>query len=599
MLFKELCEVLQKIEQTASRNETTQILVELFSNLDEIEAQIVSYLVQGRLAPLFVNSEFNLSEKGLIKIGQTIADDWSVVKIDVKRRREVLGDIGLVFEEIAAGQIQESISQIYERLWDVVNISGTGSTPEKYRVFSNIVRNLSGIEAKYIVRIITGNLRLGASVKTLLDVFSTILNGDKKGRDELDRVYGSSADIGYIAKLVYLNSDFASLSVTPGIPVLSRLVERARSFEEVIERMQKKEFIVQPKFDGLRLQIHKSEKGFENIYKDRIWYVFLKKEPSQAEFFKSESTEEKVRLFTRNLEDVTKMFPEIVSFAQTLPSSFILDSEVVGWDYKKNRFMTYQDTMSRKRKYDISQAKKNIPVRAFTFDILYYNGKDLTGLNTFQRISLLNKVIEKNGKEIEIAESEGIQTQAELEEYFNKWVGMGLEGLIAKKREGEYTPGGRDFDWIKLKKSFMTELNDTLDLVVLGYYLGSGKRAAFGMGALLCGVLNERTEMFEGMCKVGTGITDLDWKNISSRLLPLVVDGKPKNVEVGKLLEPDVWVAPEVVITVEADQITKAINKGENPLAGGYSLRFPRMIEFDREKNLDEITKISELKSIN
>ncbi|MCC7290113.1 hypothetical protein IT417_02610 [bacterium] len=592
MKFSQLVSVLESIEAVSSRNEMTAKLVELYNSLNLQEVTVVSYMLDGRVAPLFVDSEFQTSEKTFLKALQSLTSE-SV--LDLRKAR---GDIGtVVYYVLKSNGSNMEVMEVYELLWSIVNARGLGSAERKQLILVKALSDFSKLEGKFFARIVCGSLRLGASVKTLLDVFSFLFKGDKSVREELDKAYGVSADIGYIAQVVCQNrsiDDLRKIEVKPGIPILSRLVERAKSFEEITVRMGES-YVVQPKFDGLRLQIHKSVKGFGAIYSDRIWFKYLKQE-SQAGLFGGDVTQ--VKLFTRNLEDVTQMFPEIVEAAKRLKSeSFILDSEVIGWDSQRAHFKSYQDTMLRKRKYAVSKISADIPVKSFAFDLMYLDGQNQINEGTESRIGKLSLLLKSANTDILEAESVRITDEGALKENFSRWVEAGLEGLIAKLPSGGYTPGSRNFEWIKLKKSFMSGLSDSIDVVILGYYLGSGKRATFGIGALLCGVYNHEKELFESVTRLGTGVTDELWEKILVRLKPLVVKKIPRNVIVSKILEPDVWVIPEVVCTIEADDITKAITtKGvaDTP-ARGLSLRFPRMIEFDREKAVNQVTTVEEL----
>ncbi|MCK9368908.1 ATP-dependent DNA ligase [Candidatus Dojkabacteria bacterium] len=599
MNFKKFSEKLEKIEGIPSRNEMMGELVSLYKDLNLTETQIVSYLLLGRVAPLFVKSEFNYSEKSFLN---TIS---SFYKGDTQKLRKELGDIGEVAFQVIDEEKKDSgisLENMYEILWKIVKIQGNKSVEKKSILVVDTLSKLSRIEAKYFARIVCGNLRLGSSVRTLLDSFSKSIQDDKSLRDELDRAYGVCSDAGYIAKAVYSNGPHEALKgikATPGIPILPRLVERTKSFDEVMERMGEK-FFVQPKFDGLRLQIHKSEGGFEKSYQDRIWFKYVNKKENSSDLFGNTLVDD-IRLFTRNLEDVTATFPEIAVAARGIKSnSFILDSEVIGWDFKKNTFKSYQDTMTRKRKYSIGQTSENVPVKAFSFDILFFEGDDLIGVDLEKRIKMLEKLINEDTKnDIVLAKTNIVSKKEELEKNFNTWVGMELEGLIAKLRAGGYTPGGRNFEWVKLKRSFMSDLNDSIDAVILGYYSGSGKRTKFGIGALLCGVYNKERDRFESFTKLGTGITDDMWKTILDRLAPLVVKEVPKNVVISKNLMPDVLVYPEVVCTIEADDITRSVVNGiENEPARGLSMRFPRMIEFDRDAIATDTTSVEELEEM-
>jgi DNA ligase-1 len=426
-------------------------------------------------------------------------------------------------------------------------------------------------------------------------VFSFMKVGDKGIRKELDRVYGICSDPAML-----LDENWENISIQPGVPVLSRLVERVATFEEVFERLGEK-VLVQPKFDGLRCQIHKiSKKDSVNDHINMVWQSYLKKdEGSMGLFAIDEEMDVEVKLFTRNLEDVTEMFPEIVDAAKEIEvDSFILDSEVLGWNYEKKTFLTYQETMQRRRKYDVGSVRESIPVKAMIFDVLYKNGEDLSEINTFERIGILEEEFSDTTGGISLSETFEVSSVKELDEIFDDYVKRGLEGVIVKQLEGSYKPGARNYEWIKLKKSMKKGLVDTVDLTVVGYYLGSGRRNDLGFGALLGAVYNEETDSFDAICKVGTGFDDDSIRNIYEKLNEIELKNQPKDVQVYKDLIPDVWVNPSYVITVEADEVSRNIGKDFGGIGSGLSLRFPRIIDFGRDKLAQECTSVKELLSM-
>jgi DNA ligase 1 len=354
--------------------------------------------------------------------------------------------------------------------------------------------------------------------------------------------------------------------------------------------------LVQPKYDGLRCQIHKISGDMTEV-EERVWYGRLNKDES-VDMFGGGSNADNVKLFTRNLEDITEMFPEIVSAVNDLNvDSVILDSEIVGWDGKKQEFLSYQDTMTRRRKYGVNERKESIPVSAFIFDVLYHNGVSLLATTSGERFDTLNLVIDDGVEFLKRSPCDLVDSTEVLRGLFDKYVEMGLEGVIVKDFDSRYQAGVRNFEWIKIKKSIDSNLVDSVDLVVLGYYFGSGKRSKFGIGAILGGVYNPDSEMYESVTKIGTGITDLQWGIIKERLGEIKVDVVPKNVLIEDILKPDVYVSPDVVITVEADEIS--VNRSSEKVAKGLSLRFPRLIEFDRQdKGKEDVTTVEELLSM-
>lgn len=599
MKFLEVAKLFEKIDKISSRNEITEVTAEFLKGCDKNEFQILSYIMLGRVAPLFVNAEFNYSEKSLLNLLSKYTNEDLV---DIRKR---MGDIGDTVEQVwrkySAKTSTYSVSEIYEVLWKIINTKGTGSIQEKGGIILECLKKLSPLESKYFVRIICGSLRLGVNARSLLDVYSVYLAGDKSLRDVIEHAYGTCTDIGYIAGVVAGENAVEKLSnidITPGTPVLSRLVERVGSFEEAWERFNES-VLVQPKFDGLRCQIHKWSSKEDTVLIETTWSRYMKNSEPAVMLFEDPKTDVNVKLFTRNLEDVTEMFPEIVESAKSIPvESFILDSEVLGWDYSRNKFLSYQETMQRRRKYSVREKRESIPVKAFAFDILYIDQKSLVLTDTKERVEILGREFKSVKESIEIAESKVVSTLEELREYFDKSVGQGLEGIIVKKFNGGYRAGVRNYEWIKIKKSIDKELVDTVDMVIVGFDYGSGRRSDLGIGAIWCGILNEKSGTIDMISKVGTGLNDEMLKRISSNLSEIKEEKTPKNVRCSITSSPDVWVTPKYVVTVDADEITKNISNSDKEIGGGLSLRFPRLVEFDRDKLLEDITTVAELESM-
>lgn len=167
---------------------------------------------------------------------------------------------------------------------------------------------------------------------------------------------------------------------------------------------------------------------------------------------------------------------------------------------------------------------------------------------------------------------------------------------MAKKLDAVYQAGARNFNWVKFKRSAAGELADTIDAVILGYILGRGKRTAFGAGALLAGVYDQGKDEFVTVCKIGTGLTDEEWREIRARCDKIVVAERPARV--GSLITPSAWVTPKVVIEVLADEITRSPvhTCGRTESEPGYALRFPRLVNFRGEdKQAEDATTVKEI----
>ena len=171
---------------------------------------------------------------------------------------------------------------------------------------------------------------------------------------------------------------------------------------------------------------------------------------------------------------------------------------------------------------------------------------------------------------------------------------------MIKRESAIYQPGKRNFNWIKLKRAAQGSLLDTIDCVILGYYVGKGKRAKFGIGAFLVGVYDQKKEMFETVAKVGTGLSDEEWKDLKKKCEVAIIDQKPKNVTCAKELYPDVWVSPSIICTIKSDEITLSPmhTAGKQDDGPGYALRFPRFVTYRFDKSAQDATTITELKTL-
>ena len=299
-----------------------------------------------------------------------------------------------------------------------------------------------------------------------------------------------------------------------------------------------------------------------------------------------------MRIFTRNLENVTQMFPDLVKavFSEVKAQEAILDGEGIGFDPKTKKFLPFQETIKRKRKYGISLKTKEIPLKYFVFDLLYQNGKSCLKMPFSKRRQILVKTVSLKGKTIVLSPQIVIENAAKLRCYHDEQIKKGLEGVVVKKWQAPYDPGKRGYTWVKFKQEEGKKgggLTDTLDCVVMGYYQGRGKRAIFGIGGFLVGV--RRGSNFLTISKIGTGLTDKQWREMRRRCEKVKARQQPKEYQVDKNLFPNVWCLPKIVVEIEADNITRS------PIhTAGYALRFPRLVRFRDDKNPGQVTTLVE-----
>jgi DNA ligase-1 len=563
MRFDELAGYLDRLEGTSSRNELVRIVGELYGACSADEIQPVTYLVQGRLAPFFAPVEIGLGERLLIT---AIGMAYDLPKDEVTATYRRLGDLGVTAQRLApeADHPAPPVVDVHRRLAEIAASGGQGSLQRKLDLFSGLLGEMDPVSAKHLVRITTGRMRLGIGDPTVLDALSFARRGDRSLRPVLEAAYNRTSDLGLIARTLWAGDEGAveALTVTVGRPIRPQLAERLPDPESVIRKLGL--VGVQPKYDGFRVQIHR--------HGDRV------------------------SIFSRNLEDMTEMFPELVAAARRpAVESVILDGEAIAYDPDSEEYLPFQETMGRRRKQGIEQFALRAPLRAFVFDVMYRDGVDLTPLPYERRLDLVADLI--GGSDTLIAapltrtDSAEVLTRELLDN-----ISRGLEGVVAKRLDSPYQAGARNFNWVKLKRNTSGQLNDTIDVVLLGYYRGRGRRADFGAGALLAGVYDSDRDEFATISKIGTGLSDAGWREMHERARALEVDHRPARVS--SILVPDVWLRPEIVVEVLADEITPSPRHtaGRTDDQPGLALRFPRIVSFrSADKRPEDATTVREV----
>ena len=563
MTFSELSGYLDRLESTTGRNELVKTLAELYqkSSVDEIEP--LTYLIQGRLVPFFEPVEIGLGEKLVMA---AIAQAFATPVAEVAKLFGRLGDLGLVAANLSAHGASAAlpVAEVHARLMAIAGAAGAGSVEKKRSLFAALLKEVDPISAKHLVRIALGRLRLGIGDPTVLDALSFARRGDRSLRPVLEGAYNRVSDLGLIARTFWSGgeSEVKGLEVAVGRPIRSQLAERLPNPEAVIKKLGL--VAVQPKYDGIRVQIHKNGSV--------------------------------VRVFSRNLEDYTLMFSELTAAARGLKDdTLILDGEAIAYSKELEEYLPFQLTASRRRQHGIEQAALELPLVAFVFDILYRNGRDLTDLPYEERLALVDQVIAGSTVLLPapIIKTDSVEV---LTRTLLDYISQGLEGVVVKRPDSKYQAGARNFNWVKLKRHTSGELSDTIDLVLLGYYFGKGKRAEFGVGALLAGVYDADNDRFATITKLGTGLSDAEWRQIHERADKLQVDQRPARVD--SILVPDVWLKPEVVVEVMADEITPSPRHtaGKVDDQPGFALRFPRVVSFrGADKRAEDATTVKEV----
>jgi len=559
MKFSELAASLDQMEATSSRNELVRILSEVYRACSPGELGPITYLIQGRLAPFFEPVEMGLGEKLLIT---AVAAAYGHPKEEVGKLTRQLGDLGLTAQRLAPPSRRESppIVEVHERLSQIAAAGGSGSVQAKLDVFTGLLADLDPVSAKLLVRITLGKMRLGIGDPTVLDAMSFAKKGDRSLRPILEAAYNRTSDLGLIARTLWESGEkgLDALKVSAGHPLRPQLAERLPNPEAVIKKLGM--VGVQPKYDGLRVQIHK-DAG-------------------------------RVSIFSRNLESMTEMFPELVAAAAALKvRSVILDGEAIAYNPDSEEYVPFQETTARRRKENIEEFAEQAPMRAFVFDVMFRDGSDLTQLPYERRFEIVQELL-GGSDTLLTAPLTRTDSAEELTRELLDNISRGLEGVVAKRLESPYQAGARNFNWVKLKRNTSGQLNDTIDVVLLGSFRGKGKRAEFGSGALLAGVYDGDKDQFVTISKLGTGLSDQGWREIHERLAKLEVPEKPARVS--SSFVPDAWLEPAIVVEVLADEITPSPRH-----TAGFALRFPRIVSFrTADKKPEDATSLREIKEM-
>ena len=514
------------MEKTRKRLELLEILSELFRNTPRDVIERVIYLTQGKIKPDFYGIELGMSDKLVIKV---LEKSTSMSKDRIMEEYKRTGDLGEVTKISLSNKVQTTlvrdkltVERVYQTFEDIAGTTGHGSVDVKIAHLAGLLSDCTPIEGKYIVRTLMGILRLGIADYTALDALSVAYTNDKSNRKFLERAYNISSDLGKVAKLVANKGlkGLEEIDIVVGNPIRPMLAERLSSSQEIIKKVDGR-ISLEYKLDGERLQIHVNNKQTE--------------------------------IFSRKLENITNHYPDVCDIMKELEvKNMILEAEAVAIDKENGSYLPFQELMHRRRKYKIEEAVKNYPISVNLFDIIYLDNQDLTDSSYKKRRQILMKIANKN-KKLEIIKNKITQDVNEIDDFLERAIEEGCEGLVIKDIQGNYRAGAREYLWIKLKREYTSEMSDTLDLVIIGAMYGKGKRAN-KYGALLLAVYDKKQDVFRSFCKVGTGFSDEQLQTIYEILQKNII--KNRHVRVDSKMEMDVWFEPEIVLEVSGSEIT-------------------------------------------
>jgi DNA ligase-1 len=545
------------------------------SNID-----VVCYFTLGEIAAGYEDVQLGIGSE-IAKSAVSLT--FGIEDADVEDKLRKIGDLGTVASKIdkaATSKVEGtsftgelSVKNLHKALIQIARAKGSGSQEVKEKTLAAILAKASPEERKYVIRLVLGEMRLGVADKTLLDALAVAFLGSKEKRAPLEDAYNMCSDIGYVAKILAKSGlkGVKRIRISLARPIQPMLAQRVSKLSEIMEHMESEEMAAEEKYDGERIQAHKN--GGE------------------------------VKLFSRRLTDVTSQFPLIADEVNKRVSveKAVLDGEVVAYNFETEAFEPFQRLMQRRRKYDVKEFAEKLPVKYTLFDVLYVDGKSYMKKSYPQRRSKLEKIV-KNSKRIAIANRVVSGRLDEIDDFFRDCLERGLEGIVCKSNapDAYYQAGARGWLWIKWKPSYASELSDTLDLVVVGAYAGKGKRAGT-YGALLCASYNSEEDVFQTVCKLGSGFSDKQLSSLPKKLKDARVSKKLARVSVNKDMAPDYWFSPKYVVEALGSEITESPSHTcgwDAEEKRGLSLRFPRFKRWRNEKSPEQATTVREVKEM-
>jgi DNA ligase 1 len=550
--YEIVAEAYRDLERSSGRIALIDRLAELFRQTPDDLLPTVALLCQGQIAPDFAGVELGVAER-LAARAVVQAADVPVERVMAGLRDT--GDLGLATEQLLRELEPDraatlEVGTVFDGLHEIARAEGEGSQGRKLAGLVDLLGRATPLEARYLVRTVTGSLRLGIGTATILDGLAEVHAGGRKQRLILERAYNICSDLSQVAATLVTGglAEVERMEVRAGNPVRPMLAQRMSSSAEILAKLGGT-CAAEYKYDGIRVQAHRTSDGL-------------------------------LELYTRRLDRVSTQFPEVVKLLdQSLgPREAILEGEVVAFDPASGELRPFQDVMFRRRKYGITEAVQDFPVSMFCFELLYADGTDLTRLPYLERRARLAEAITPSPR-LRLATAEQVSDEAALEATFEQAVAEGCEGVICKSvaPTASYQAGARGWQWIKLKRDYRSELTDTLDLVVVGGLAGRGRRAGM-YGALLLAVYDPAGERFQTICKCGTGFSDAELAGLPARLAPLARAQRP--AEVDSLWAADVWFEPTLVVEVLAAELTVSPHHtagwGLLKEDAGLALRFPR-----------------------
>ncbi|CAG8505037.1 4585_t:CDS:10 [Diversispora eburnea] len=565
--YAALCKTFEKIESTTKRLDIQKHLTSFFGRVIEKNPEDflnVLYLCLNRVCPEYEGHELGVGESLLIK---SIAETTGRKPAKVKEELSKWGDLGKVAKDSKTTQPTLfvpkplTVQVVFNKMKIIAGISGHESQERKVR------------EIKFLLTACRGKLRIGLAEQTILISLAQSIVMKDPAYQELSQAKRTE-ELTEASDIYGVKGLEERCKLTPGIPIKPMLAHPTKSITEVLDRVEGHKFTCEFKYDGEREQVHMLEDGTLKIY-------------------------------SRNLEDSSTKFPDIIKLMSQIvkpdTKSFVLDCEVVAWDLEKECLLPFQILSTRKRK-DVKEKDIKVTVCLFAFDLLYLNGESFLKKPLEERRQHLFNAFQEVDNKFSFVRHMNATNTEEIQTFLDESFKYNCEGLMIKVLDGQestYEPSKRSRNWLKLKKDYLSGVGDSLDLVVIGAYLGRGKRTNV-YGAFLLACYNPEEEKYQTICRIGTGFSDVSLGNHFKFLKEHEISAPRNYYDYDKGANPDVWFEPVQVWEVKAADLSiSPIYKAAVGMVDhnkGVSLRFPRFIQVREDKKAEDATTCEQVK---
>lgn len=550
MNYSELCELYERINSTTKRLEKISYISEF---LKKLENNDVIYLLLGEIYPEYSEYKLGISEQTVIK---SLSKSCGISEKEIVNEWKKIGDLGDVAEKISKTKKQSalfskklSIEKVITDLRKVSTLEGKGAIGRKIELITGLLSDANSIESKYITRTLLGDLRIGIQASTIRESIAlAFFENPKEASKEIQSAYDLNPDMALIFEKAKKGlKEIQSVKLEAGTPIKAMLAQKVENIEEAF-KVVGKPAIFEFKYDGFRVLISKSN--------------------------------QEINLYTRRLENVTKQFPDAVEYIKENISgkSFILDSEIIGYDSKTKKYLPFQSISQRiKRKYDIKEIAKKFPVEVKLFDLLLYENENYLKKSFKTRSEKLREIVKNKEYQISCAEQIITSKEDDAMEFFKKAISKNQEGLMVKNLKGIYSHGSRVGYMVKLKPQ-----HREFDLVITGAEYGTGKRKGWLSSFIIS--CQDNGEFLE-VGRVGSGIKEkeelgVSFEELTKTLKPLIEKTEGRFVKI----------KPKIVVTITYQEIQKSPT-----YSSGYALRFPRVTSLRNDKPLSEINTLDEV----